>query len=105
MNNSTYKLFIADLKMMFRNRQALFWSLAFPLLFLVIFGLFNFDAPGSFSIAIVDESQTETSDQLKTQILELELFKEKVVASKDEAIDLMKDGDLDGIITIPESYG
>ena len=30
----------ANLKLIYRNRQALFWSLAFPILFLFIFGLF-----------------------------------------------------------------
>lgn len=34
------KLFIADIKMLFRNRQALFWSLAFPLIFTIVFGFF-----------------------------------------------------------------
>ena len=38
-------LTIANLKMTYRNKQALFWSLAFPLIFVTAFGLFNFDDP------------------------------------------------------------
>jgi len=35
-----FKLFIADLKMLLRNKQALFWSLFFPLIFTFVFDLF-----------------------------------------------------------------
>jgi len=34
------KLLIANLKMLSRNKQLLFWSLAFPLIFTAIFCLF-----------------------------------------------------------------
>ncbi|MDP3964149.1 MAG: ABC transporter permease [bacterium] len=105
MNNVTFKLWRANIKMLFRDKQALFWSLAFPLLFLVIFGLFNFDAPTNFSIAIIDEAQSEQSEQLKFQMLDLEIFTETEIASREEALETLKDGDLDGIITIPASYG
>ena len=33
---------LANLKMMARNRQGLFWALIFPLLLVVVFGLFDF---------------------------------------------------------------
>ncbi len=105
MNSPTYKLWIANIKMTLRDRQALFWSLVFPLLFLIIFGLFNFDTPTNFNVAIIDNSNTEASAQLKSQILDMEIFEETKVSSKEKAIDLIREGELDGMITIPESYG
>lgn len=36
------KLFIASIKMLYRDKQALFWALAFPVIFTVVFGLFDF---------------------------------------------------------------
>ena len=36
-------LVLANLKLIYRDRQAAFWAIAFPLIFLLIFGLFNFD--------------------------------------------------------------
>ena len=36
-------LVLANLKLIYRDRQAGFWAIAFPLIFLLIFGLFNFD--------------------------------------------------------------
>lgn len=105
MNNPTWKLFLSNLKMLFRDRQSLFWSLVFPLLFLVIFGLFNFDAPASFDVAVIDEAKNESSAEVREQIFSLEIFTESEATSRDEATQLIKDGELDGMIVIPAAYG
>lgn len=47
------KLLVADIKMLLRNKQALFWALAFPLVFATIFGLFRFDDIGEAQVAVV----------------------------------------------------
>ena len=39
------KLFGASLKMLYRDGQALFFALAFPVIFAVVFGLFDFGKP------------------------------------------------------------
>ena len=36
-------LVLANLKMIYRDKQAGTWAIAFPLIFLLIFSLFNFD--------------------------------------------------------------
>jgi len=41
------RLAIANLKMTIRNRHAIFWALAFPLIFVVVFGVLDQrDLPG-----------------------------------------------------------
>jgi hypothetical protein len=41
-----FKLFNASVRMIYRDRQVLFWALAFPIIFATVFGLFGFeDAP------------------------------------------------------------
>ncbi|MBM3945892.1 MAG: ABC transporter permease, partial [SAR202 cluster bacterium] len=52
---------VADLKMIVRNRQALFWALAFPLIFVVVFGLFRLDQVNPATIAVVDQSNDPVS--------------------------------------------
>src|SRR4051794_2077761 len=43
----------ANLKMTVRNRQALFWNLAFPAIFILIFGaIFSSDSGVSFNVGI-----------------------------------------------------
>ena len=57
-------LTVANLKMMLRNRQTIFWALFFPLLLVVVFGLLDIDGFGSASLAIVDEAGTPRSQLL-----------------------------------------
>jgi len=47
------KLFGASLKMLYRDGQALFFALAFPVIFAVIFGLFDFGKPPTLKLEIV----------------------------------------------------
>jgi ABC-2 type transport system permease protein len=54
-------LFLANLKMFYRNRQAAFWAFAFPLIFVAVFGLFRFDDPPNIEMVIVDRSNDEIS--------------------------------------------
>lgn len=50
-------LFGASLKMVVRDRQALFWALAFPIIFLGVFRLFSFDSFGTTDIVVsLDEA-------------------------------------------------
>ena len=52
-------LFWTNVKLIYRNRQALFWSLAFPLLFLVILGLsFGGNGGSTAAIGVVDHTNT-----------------------------------------------
>ena len=57
-------LFWANLKMMARNRQATFWALFFPLIFVVVFGLFDFDSLGSSRVGIVAEADSPVVSQV-----------------------------------------
>ena len=47
------KLFVASVKMLYRDRQALFWAMAFPVIFTVVFGLFDFTQTPELSIRVV----------------------------------------------------
>ena len=46
-------LVLADQKMMARNRQAIFWALFFPLMLVVVFGLFDFNGVGAADVAVI----------------------------------------------------
>ena len=62
--NPTLALTIASLKMYYRNRQAIFWTLVLPLMFIVIFGLLNFGAFSTVNMGLVDEADTPASEIL-----------------------------------------
>lgn len=91
---------------MFRDWQTLFWGLAFPVMFIVIFGLFSFDGgTGSAQLAIIDKANTGFSQQLVQGLRQVKFFKisEKSL-DEDEAKKAIKEGRLDAAIVIPESF-
>jgi ABC-2 type transport system permease protein len=100
------KLFIADLKLLFRNRQLLFWSLAFPLIFTVIFGFFfGQGAGGGGTVGLVNKADSEIATDLARVMRESDLFTVKAVASQEEAEELLKDNKLQTIVVIPAEFG
>lgn len=100
------KLFIADLKMLARNRQALFWSLFFPLIFTCIFGLF-FGRENNFSgtVAIVNESQTQVATGLDQALTDSKLFNISSEKNLDTAKDLVNKSKISAVVDIPSTFG
>jgi len=95
------QLTIANVKMIVRNRQALFWAMAFPLVMVVIFGLIAQDRVSTTTIAVVDYAQDDISRQLIHNLAEVESF--DVDVRQDEAVaqDEIADDDLNFLIIIP----
>jgi len=98
------KLLWALIKMTFRNKQALFWTLAFPTMFIVIFGLFDFENMASSHLAFIDQADNEISQQFKSGIEEIEFFTIDPFDSEEDAQDKLREGDIDFILIIPEEF-
>ena len=95
-------LFWTNVKLIYRNRQALFWSLAFPLLFLVILGLsFGGDGGSAAAIGVVDRAQDEVSKLLLDELDSLESV--EVILREDEAAarEEVRNNDLYMLLVIP----
>ena len=98
-------LTIANLKMLARNRQATFWAILFPLLLVVVFGLFDIKGLGSGSLAILDQNNTPRAESLRTKLGEIEFLEEKSPPdSEADARIKVADGELDYLIVIPEGF-
>lgn len=103
------KLFGAQIKMMFREKQVWFWNLFFPIilmvLFMVIFG--GGSSGGSFyaKIAVVKTQANATSDRLEGQLRQIPVFewKSEQPVSKEQADTWIKDKDVDAVILLPET--
>ncbi|MBI2936076.1 MAG: ABC transporter permease [Chloroflexi bacterium] len=97
-------LLVANLKMMVRDRQTLFWALVFPLIFVVVFGLFDVDRPSSSNMAVIDEANNQLSLSIREQLTQVELLNiDTSYASLEEAQEALRDGDLDYLLVIPQS--
>lgn len=88
------RLLIADLKIIVRNRQALFWSLAFPVIFAVIFGLFNFDRLPDVEVGVV--SRSAEGNAIVVGLKQIEGFViDPAIRDEAQARAAVREGDLD----------
>jgi ABC-2 type transport system permease protein len=98
-------LSVANFKSFVRDRAALFWMLAFPVLFVVLFGtIFSGVGDLSYDVGWVDEDGTPASGQLRagfehTGVIALH---DGTLAAEQEA---MRRGDLDGVLVAPRGLG
>ena len=98
---------LANLKMMARNRQGLFWALIFPLLLVVVFGLFDFRGVTPTGLAVADFSGGPRSEMLRERLngiafLEPELLDNNFMETLDEARQRLTSGDLGYLLLIPQ---
>lgn len=101
-----FVLTIASLKMYFRNRQAIFWALFFPMLIMLIFGLLNFDQFSPPDVGFVDNAGNDASrtfrdavDDGDDPLLDLKIGNEQALRED------LRDGDIDALLIIPAGFG
>lgn len=100
-----WSFLVANLKMMARDRQALFWALVFPFVLVMVFGIFDIGRGATASIAIIDRANTDSSGKLFLDIQRVDYL---LVDSRFdrqaelEARAALKDGDLEYVLIIPE---
>ena len=96
-------LLVANLKIMVRDRQSLFWALAFPLILVVVFGIFEFEGAGSADLAIIDHANNRTSLTFRERLGGIDYLNVHMqYASQAEAHRDLEDGDLEFVLVIPE---
>ena len=101
-------LTLANLKMTVRNRQALFWALAFPLLFVGFFALVgNFAGESAERAAVIDNAQDGVSASLIETLARLDGLELDASPRSDESAARAEiaDGELDYLLIIPAGIG
>ena len=103
--NPTWTLTVAALKIWFRDRQAIFWTLFLPLVLMAIFGVLNFGAFGSVDLGVVDQADNEVSRSLLDSldgIDTLDISRGGTTAEEEQAL---QDGNRDLVLVIPAGFG
>lgn len=100
-----FKLFLSNLKMMTRNRQSIFWALAFPLIFTVIFGFFFGSNISAGSIALINNSNTPLSQSLTKAMTDATVFTVKTDVSESEARSQLSKSQISVVVIIPQDFG
>ena len=99
------KLFVANVKMLYRDRQALFWAMAFPVIFAVVFGLFDFTDTPEARFTVVTREENAVSEALVSGLEEVDSFTVGVRSDLSEARSALTDGDVDVVLALPGEAG
>lgn len=93
----------ASMKMFFRNKSGVFWTLFLPLLIMIIFGSMNFENYGKSNIAVVDNARTKESKELIKEMGKIDIISVKKMKEKN-AMSKLKEGDLDLVMILPSNF-
>jgi ABC-2 type transport system permease protein len=98
-------LTVANIKSYVRDRAALFWTLAFPLIFIFMFG-FIFQGGGGdpIQLAWVDQDGSPRSAEVQAAF-DAGDTTELVVTDEADALERMRQGEVDAVIVVPSGYG
>lgn len=96
-----WQLYVANFKEFIRDRMAMFWVLAFPLFFIVLFGvIFSGDNAPSYDLGVADQDGGMVGAAITQGLSAVDIFK---VQSGEEAAlrAALEDGDLDLVVVVP----
>ena len=97
---SFWAMIVANLKMTVRNRQAIFWNLAFPAIFILIFGaVFGSDNLSSFDVGVVGPESALRADVVGG-LESAQGFKVHVGSEADE-MDALNNNDREVVLVVP----
>lgn len=103
---TVWAFFVVNFKRLFRDKTALFFTFAFPLIFLLVFGYANKNTGVSFNVALLNESQTQVAKQTAKSITDAKVFKvDDSLSTMSLAKEQLKRGQIDSIIVLPQSFG
>ncbi|TAM57492.1 MAG: ABC transporter permease, partial [Chloroflexota bacterium] len=96
----------ANIKSFVRDRTALFWTIAFPIMFVVLFGtLFGGSNAPDYRLGWVDLDGTPATAQLHEVFAATKVLSLKPETGAQAALDQMRQGDLDAVLVVPHGYG
>ena len=104
---TVWTFFTINLRRLFRDRLALFFTFLFPLIFLFVFGAIN-NGNGniSFKVALVNQSDSTFAKQFAGQLEKSDTFKvDDTVSTLDEAKQKIERSQIDGIVVLPSDFG
>ncbi len=101
-----FALYRASLKEFTRDRLSLFWTLAFPILFIVIFGLIfsGSSSPPKYDVGFVNQDGASQYSQSFQQALQATGILTLHDGSKSDDMSALKNGKIDMVIIIPQGF-
>lgn len=97
-----WKIFVASIKMFVRQREAIIWTLVFPLFMIFLFGFVKFDGMGKLDLGIANEGGT-AGTKLVESLKGVKSLKVKEGEKQAEMLELEK-GERDMVLDIPLGF-
>ena len=99
--DTLWRLTVANLKGLVRDRAALFWTFFFPIMFVLLFGvLFSGSGDSKVSVGFVNEDNTPVSLQIQQQFEAIPILTIQTGSLVDEKA-AMQRGDVSAVIVVP----
>jgi len=95
----------ANLVRFMRDKTFIFFFLALPVIFLVVFGMIHSNNFSGLNIAIFDKAETELSRKVTDILLEGDMAEEVEVYNREEAEELMISGEIHATVVFPRGFG
>jgi ABC-2 type transport system permease protein len=96
-----FQLYVSSLREYSRDRMAMFWTVAFPVLFIILFGIiFSGNGQSTFNVGVANEDGSQVGTGLTQAFSHVEAF----VVTEGTSADLLQKlqhGDLSIVIVIP----
>jgi ABC-2 type transport system permease protein len=107
--NSIIGIAVKDTKMFFRQRGTIFWTIAFPVLMMLLFtAIFGRAIPFTANIGVVINDSDPYGTGIPTQVLtglnKTEIFIAKVYQDPNEALTALDKSEIRAVLTIPENF-
>jgi ABC-2 type transport system permease protein len=99
--STVLSLYVASLKEFVRDRMTIFWTLAFPVLFIVLFGVIFNSGGSTYNIAIYNADSGATGSALVNVFKSDKTFKVTTYSSQDDAVNALKAGKQDMALIVP----
>jgi ABC-2 type transport system permease protein len=103
MNWSAFRqLYVANFKEFIRDRMGIFWTVAFPVFFIVLFGIiFSGGGTTTFGVGVVVEDPGQLGASLGKAFSSVPAFR-VTEGTRDEMVEKLKQGELDLVVVVPE---
>ena len=97
-----WKLTVASVKMLFRQKEAIIWSIIFPLFMMTLFGLAKFGGIGRVDLGVANEAG-ERGAKLVDALKKVEALRLKE-GQKDSELKELEKGERGIVVVIPPSF-
>ncbi|WP_010272520.1 ABC transporter permease [Paenibacillus senegalensis] len=97
-----WQLTLAQLRLFARNKQVLFWSLGFPVFFMLVLGSFMGGGNGiSLNGLLIDQDRSEASAKISQSLLQNSALQMEAADDVEAALEQLKKGDIELVVLLP----